>query len=120
LVAYAGIAPQRQHAKRPSRERERESRRTDAANEGGLAGQRSRSGGEHEAGREPGENEIDEGERVRPFLDETQAGVDHGRAEPEQGGDHERRDGQANAIPRRWRFEAEGGPPEHNEADEGG
>ena len=83
-VADRGVAAQRRHPRHPGDERREQRRRAARGEERALAGERREGAREDESRRDPEQDEIDQRQRLRPLLDEAQAGVDHRRAVPEQ------------------------------------
>ena len=67
----------------------------------------------------PSSDEVDDRERLRPFLDEAQARVDHRRAVPEQRGDGDRGERQRRGAPASTQLRAAAEPPQRDQGDEG-
>jgi hypothetical protein len=85
-----------------------------------LAAHDSHRARQHEARGQPERGVVDDRQRMRPFLDEAQAGIDHRGAIPEREGEHQCEEGQQRRVQRHRRTRRSGeGPRRHHEEERG-
>jgi hypothetical protein len=92
--------------------------RAEGLHEARLAGHGGQRAGQHQARRQPDQHEVGDGQRMRPLLDEAQAGIDHRGAVPQRDGAPQHQHGQQHR-PRRGDPEPQREPPQRDQRDEG-